>query len=60
MLEKSKWIWASKQKNNQFVRFKVDFNVSGKGKEALFEIAAETKYYLYLNVGTTMHLLMPG
>ena len=49
MLEKSKWIWASKQKNNQFVRFKVDFNVSGKGKEALFEIAAETKYYLYLN-----------
>lgn len=49
MLEKSKWIWTSKQKNNQFVRFKVDFNVSGKGKEALFEIAAETKYYLYLN-----------
>ena len=50
MFEKSKWIWAQEaQKRDQFVRFKTEFTVSGEGKSALLQIAAETKYYMYLN-----------
>lgn len=49
MSNNSKWIWTDTQKKNQFVRFKTEFNVSGEGKEVTFLIAAETKYYLYLN-----------
>ncbi len=50
MFEKSKWIWAQEaQKRDQFVRFKTEFTVSVEGKSALLQIAAETKYYMYLN-----------
>ena len=49
MLKKGKWIWADAvQKNNQFVRFKKKLNAF-ESKTYLFQIACETKYYLYVN-----------
>lgn len=50
MFRNSKWIWTNDpQKKNRFVRFKIEFEAPKKLAAARFQIAAETKYYLYLN-----------
>ena len=50
MFEKSQWIWADiPQRMNQFVRFTTEFIAPKKINSVKFYIAAETKYYLYLN-----------
>ncbi len=50
MLEKSKWIWTDESREkNLFVRFETVFYSEQDIKDVVFHIAAETKYYLYLN-----------
>lgn len=50
MFQNSKWIWTGDpEKKNRFVRFKIEFSVPAGITKAKFCIAAETKYYLYLN-----------
>ena len=50
MLEKSKWIWTDESREkNLFVRFETVFYSEQDIKDVIFHIAAETKYYLYLN-----------
>ena len=50
MFANSHWIWADvPQKNDQFVRFRAQFDAPAEAGAATLYIAAETKYYLYLN-----------
>ena len=50
MFKNSKWIWESDaQQKNRFVRFRAEFDAPQGVTNAKFRIAAETKYYLYLN-----------
>ena len=50
MWEKSKWIWTENpERKNTFVRFRIDFFAPKGMEKANLSIAAETKYYLYLN-----------
>lgn len=49
MFENSKWIWTkNNNKANDWVRFCIDFKTE-EIKKSIFNIAAETKYYLYVN-----------
>lgn len=55
MFQKAEWIWTGEpHKKNRFVRFKVEFDAPKGVAEAKFCIAAETKYYLYLNDALTV------
>lgn len=49
MFDKATWIWEREEKKNSFVYFRKKFFLSKKPGEALASIAAESKYWLYVN-----------
>lgn len=45
----AKWIWADRTTSNSYVAFRKTFDLSAVPDEAVADIAAESKYYLWLN-----------
>ena len=45
----AKWIWASTTSANSYVAFRKTFNLDAAPEEAVANIAAESKYYLWMN-----------
>ena len=45
----AKWIWASTTSANSYVAFRKTFSLDEVPEEAVANIAAESKYYLWLN-----------
>ena len=45
----AKWIWASTTSVNSYVAFRKTFSIDDVPEEAVANIAAESKYYLWMN-----------
>ena len=45
----AKWIWADRTTANSYVAFRKTFELDGAPKTAVADIAAESKYYLWVN-----------
>ena len=50
MIEYAKWIWADCEYDvNQYVDFKLEFEIDGIDKNAVMEICADSEYVVWLN-----------
>lgn len=45
----AKWIWSGSSQKNSYVAFRKTFTLDGKPSKAVASIAAENKYYLWVN-----------